>query len=141
MPDFFCGSFGNDNVQVCPRAHASLALSIAWNLIGRLHFDCNRYWLTATGSVKTGTMNRETRTDWFVYMLRCSDQSLYTGITTDLERRLSRHNDGVGSRYTRARLPVELVYTETAKDRGGALRRESQIKRLPTIAKRALIGE
>ena len=86
-------------------------------------------------------MNRETQSGWFVYMVQCSDQSLYTGITTDLEQRLSRHNQGVGARYTRSRLPVELVYTETASDRSGALRRESQIKRLPAVAKRALIGE
>ncbi len=86
-------------------------------------------------------MSRETQSDWFVYMVRCSDQSLYTGITTDLERRLSSHNQGVGARYTRSRLPVKLVYTETATDRGCALRRESQIKRLPTVAKRALIAE
>jgi predicted GIY-YIG superfamily endonuclease len=86
-------------------------------------------------------MSREIQSDWFVYMVRCADRSLYTGITTDVERRLSSHNEGTGSRYTRSRLPVELVYTETAADRGGALRRESQIKRLPAVAKRALIGE
>jgi len=72
--------------------------------------------------------------------VQCSDESLYTGITTDIERRLSRHNQGVGSRYTRSRRPVELVYTETATDRSEALRRELQIKRLPVVAKRALIS-
>ena len=76
---------------------------------------------------------------WYVYMVRCSDGSLYTGITKDVEFRVSLHNAGRGAKYTRARRPVELVYRETVGDRGAAVRREYAIKRLRPIAKRKLI--
>ncbi|MBT8135690.1 MAG: GIY-YIG nuclease family protein [Gammaproteobacteria bacterium] len=72
-------------------------------------------------------------------MVRCADDSLYTGITTDLERRIAAHNDGSGSRYTRTRLPVGLVYSEQAASRGAALKREAAIKRMTSAAKRALV--
>ncbi|HEX2250977.1 MAG TPA: GIY-YIG nuclease family protein, partial [Gemmatimonadales bacterium] len=61
---------------------------------------------------------------WTVYMARCGDGSLYTGITTDPERRLAQHNRGNGAAYTRSRLPVLLVYCEEAADRARALQRE-----------------
>ena len=67
---------------------------------------------------------------WRVYVLRCADATLYTGVTNDLAARVARHQAGKGARYTRARLPVELVYSERARDRGAALRREAQLKRL-----------
>lgn len=76
---------------------------------------------------------------WWIYMVRCADRSLYTGIARDPEARLARHNAGSGAAYTRSRLPVELVYREPAPDRGSALRREAAIKRLPTADKRRLI--
>ncbi len=85
-------------------------------------------------------MSRESQSSWFVYIVQCSDASLYTGITVDLEQRLLRHNQGEGARYTRARLPVRLVYSETAADRAAASRREWQIKRLSAAEKRALIS-
>lgn len=75
---------------------------------------------------------------WMVYMLRCRDGSLYTGITNDLPRRLAAHHAGRGARYTRARLPVRLVYREARANRSAALRREAAIKRLPRAAKLAL---
>ncbi len=79
--------------------------------------------------------------NWFVYILRCSDNSLYTGITTDLERRLKQHNEGsTGARYTRARRPVALAYVETASDRSEAQRREAAIKRLKPAQKEAVIA-
>ncbi|MDH5301530.1 MAG: GIY-YIG nuclease family protein [Gammaproteobacteria bacterium] len=78
--------------------------------------------------------------DWFVYMVRCADQSLYTGITTDLQRRLQEHNDSaLGARYTRSRRPVALVYHEACADRSAASIREAQIKRLSRPAKERLI--
>lgn len=77
---------------------------------------------------------------WFVYMLRCRDGSLYTGCTDDLERRLAVHQSGKGAKYTRSRLPVELVYQEPAEDRSGALRREAAIKRLPRREKLRLLN-
>jgi putative endonuclease len=78
---------------------------------------------------------------WHVYILRCADGSLYTGITTDLDRRLAEHNAGAaaGARYTRARLPVTLVYQEAALDRAAAARREWQIKQLARADKLALL--
>jgi putative endonuclease len=80
------------------------------------------------------------RPDWNVYIVRCADQTLYTGIARDLRQRLAQHNAGTGAAYTRARRPVILVHQEPALDRGEALRREAAIKRLPVAAKRALIG-
>lgn len=78
---------------------------------------------------------------WFVYILRCADQSLYTGITNDLQRRLEQHNASPrGARYTRSRRPVQLVYREQWPDRASALRREHALKRLDRAAKAALIA-
>ena len=78
---------------------------------------------------------------WFVYILRCSDNSLYTGVTTDLERRLKQHNENAtGARYTRARRPVALAYAETAIDRSEAQRREAAIKRMSPAQKEAVIA-
>lgn len=78
---------------------------------------------------------------WYVYILRCADDTLYTGITTDVGRRLAEHNgDGpLGARYTRTRRPVELAYSEQTDDRASAARREAAIKRLPRQHKLALI--
>jgi uncharacterized protein (TIGR02453 family) len=67
---------------------------------------------------------------WFVYIARCRDGTLYTGVTTDIGRRLAAHNAGRGAAYTRSRRPVTLAYTEPASDRGAALRREYAIKQL-----------
>lgn len=76
---------------------------------------------------------------WIVYILRCGDGSLYTGITSDLARRLAAHESGRGAAYTRGRRPLRLVYTERRRGRSAALRREAAIKRLPRVAKLALI--
>ena len=76
---------------------------------------------------------------WFVYILECADGSLYTGITKDLEARLRTHNAGKASRYTRARLPVRLVYAESQADRSAASIREAALKALPREEKLRLI--
>jgi putative endonuclease len=76
---------------------------------------------------------------YFCYLLRCSDGSLYTGITTDPARRLKQHNCGQASKYTAARRPVRLVWKEKLRSRSSALRREAQIKRWPRRRKQALI--
>jgi putative endonuclease len=76
---------------------------------------------------------------WFVYMVRCADGSLYTGATNDLERRVARHNEGTGARYTRSRRPVALVWSHRAKDRGSALSREARLKRLSREEKLAVV--
>lgn len=76
---------------------------------------------------------------WYVYMLCCSDNSYYTGITKDLSRRLQQHNSGQGgAKYTRSRRPVTLVYQEQQQDHSSALKREMEIKRFRPQAKRAL---
>jgi putative endonuclease len=67
---------------------------------------------------------------WLVYLLRCRDGSFYTGIASDLSKRLQTHQDGKASRYTRSRLPVKLVYLESAKNRSAAAKREVVIKRM-----------
>jgi len=77
---------------------------------------------------------------WFVYMVRCADGTLYTGIARDIDRRLDEHNSGKGAKYTRGRTPVSLVYREPCGDRSGAVRREGAIKRLTRSAKLRLIG-
>ncbi|HEX4975914.1 MAG TPA: GIY-YIG nuclease family protein [Pseudomonadales bacterium] len=80
-------------------------------------------------------------TDWFVYILRCVDGSLYTGVTNDVDRRLKQHNAGLqGARYTRQRRPVSLVYCERVDGRAQAQRREFEIKALAKTDKEALIN-
>ncbi|MDD2586632.1 MAG: GIY-YIG nuclease family protein [Syntrophomonadaceae bacterium] len=76
----------------------------------------------------------------YVYILRCRDGSLYTGYTTDINRRVKEHNQGTGSKYTRSRLPVECVYTEELVTRSEALKREAAIKKLTHQQKEILIA-
>jgi putative endonuclease len=79
---------------------------------------------------------------WTVYVLRCKDTSLYTGVTTDIERRIDEHNNNnkLAASYTKSRRPVKLVYSETCDDRSQALKREMGIKRLSKKQKEALIS-
>lgn len=76
---------------------------------------------------------------WYVYLLRCSDDSLYCGLTTDLQRRLQEHNDGIGCRYTRSRIPVRLVWFSEMLRKSEAYREEYRIKRLRKGAKEKLV--
>ncbi len=78
--------------------------------------------------------------EYTVYILRCADGTLYTGIARDAQKRLEQHNAGKGAKYTRSRRPAELAYTEPAPDRSAALRRELEIKKLPREAKLDLIA-
>jgi len=80
---------------------------------------------------------------WYVYMVRCADDTLYTGIARDVTRRLEQHNGrgGAGARYTRGRRPVVLVYAEPAASRSQAARREQAIKRLRRADKQALAAD
>lgn len=72
-------------------------------------------------------------------MLRCADDTLYTGITTDLEARVAKHNTGTGAKYTRSRLPVACVWQETAATESDARKREAALKQLPKIKKEQLL--
>ena len=76
---------------------------------------------------------------WYLYILRCGDGSLYTGITTDVEKRLEAHRSGKGAKYTRGRGPLELVYSEACGDHSAALKREIAVKKLTSEQKQALI--
>ena len=78
---------------------------------------------------------------WFVYMLRCGDGTLYTGVTDDVPRRLAAHRSGKGAKYTRGRGPLKLVYQEQVPDKSAALRREYQIKQLTKQKKEALLAK
>ena len=77
---------------------------------------------------------------WVVYILRCADDTLYTGITNDVDRRMAEHEAGQGARYTRGRGPFQLVYNEICKDRGSASRREIEIKSLSRDEKLGLVS-
>ena len=76
---------------------------------------------------------------WKLYILRCGDGTLYTGITTDVEKRLEAHRTGKGAKYTRGRAPLELVYREDCGDHSAALKREIEIKKLTREEKETLI--
>ena len=78
--------------------------------------------------------------NWTVYIARCRDGSLYTGITTDPARRLEEHNSGSGAAYTRSKMPIVIVYTEQAADRSEAQQRERAIKRLTRAQKEELVA-
>ncbi len=94
----------------------------------------------AVGRLLTELKNGEPAVKWLVYILRCADGSLYTGITNDLPRRLEQHNAGTASRYTRSHLPVVLVYQQAQANHSFALKRELAIKALSREAKESLIA-
>ena len=78
---------------------------------------------------------------WYVYILKCADDTLYTGVTTDIERRLKEHNhEKIGAKYTRARRPVSLVYQETHLTRSEATRREAELKKFSKTEKQRLFA-
>lgn len=77
--------------------------------------------------------------DWIVYIMRCADDTLYTGITTDLEARLIKHNAGIGAKYTRSRLPVVCAWQEQTASESSARKREAEIKKLTRLEKLHLI--
>lgn len=78
-------------------------------------------------------------TDWIVYILKCSDNTFYTGVTNDLQKRVEQHNSGKGAKYTRSRIPVKVVYRENVPGKGQALKREHMIKQLRRSEKISLI--
>lgn len=77
--------------------------------------------------------------EWIVYILKCADNTMYTGITNDLEGRVKSHNNGTGAKYTRGRGPVKVVYTEKCTDRSQATKKEREIKTLNRASKLKLI--
>ena len=85
-------------------------------------------------------MRAEPEMNWQVYMILCSDDTLYTGITTDLQRRFGQHASGRGAKYFRGRQPVQAIYQESGHTRSSAGRREAEIKTLARAEKRILIS-
>lgn len=77
--------------------------------------------------------------NWYVYILRCRDDTLYCGISPDIEKRLEQHRSGKGAKYTRGRGPLELIYSEVCDSHSDALKREAAIKRMPRSEKLKLI--
>lgn len=92
-------------------------------------------------SSKTEQACSVSKKDWFVYLLRCSDNSLYCGITTNLEKRLRQHNGEIvgGAKYTKVRQPCQLVYSEISESRSTASKREYEIKQMSKTAKEKLL--
>lgn len=78
---------------------------------------------------------------YYVYLLECKDNTIYTGITTDPKRRLRQHQEGTGARYTRSRGAVKMLYTEKCKNRSAALKREIEIKKMPRLKKLRLVNK
>ena len=97
----------------------------------------NGGWRMAEGKPK----KRRAKTGWTVYILRCADGSLYTGVTRDITRRVDEHNSSgrLAARYTRARRPVVLVYRETVRTRSSACKREYRIKQMTRSGKEELL--
>jgi putative endonuclease len=87
------------------------------------------------------TPRRPSPSRWLVYLLRCSDNSLYTDITNDLPKRLKAHTAGRASKYTRSRLSVTLAYSEPQRSKSAALKREAAIKRLRRAEKEQLVAK
>jgi putative endonuclease len=92
-------------------------------------------------AMKQGEIARATVMDWQVYIILCTDSSLYTGITRDIRRRLAEHGGRRGARYFRGRRPLEVVYLESGHSRSSASRREAAIKKLSRAGKLRLIGQ
>ena len=87
------------------------------------------------------TAEKPKKNNWYVYILECADGTLYTGVTTDIQRRLKQHNEAsLGAKYTRARLPVTLAYKEKLQNRSDAQLREAAIKKLSRNEKFLLIS-
>lgn len=84
--------------------------------------------------------DQQIESGWHVYIIRCSDDSLYTGITTDVERRFRQHAMGKGARYFRGRLPMQVIYQECGFSRSSATAREARIKKLSRSEKLLLVG-
>ena len=86
-----------------------------------------------------GKLKRKKRAAWSLYILKCGDGTLYTGITTDVERRAEQHNSGTASRYTRSRLPVKVLHHEPCRGRSSALKKEYALKQFSRTEKEAYI--
>lgn len=85
-------------------------------------------------------VNKKNNTGWYLYIVCCNDKSLYTGVTNDLKKRITKHNSGKGAKYTASRRPVVLKYTELHQTKSDALKRERQIKNLTRQEKINLIN-
>lgn len=89
----------------------------------------------------TAKKKRKKAAAWLLYVLKCRDNTLYTGITTDVSRRVKQHNSGIASRYTRSRLPVKLIFSEPCRGRSQALKKEYAMKQLSRKEKEEYIRD
>lgn len=103
-------------------------------------FEADR-WIVSADHFAVTSATEDQQKAWHVYVLRCGDDSLYCGITSDLNRRLEQHQTGVGARYTRGRGPLEMVVHWDYPTRSAALKAELAFKRLSRTQKEALLGE
>lgn len=92
------------------------------------------------GLQKKASSKTSSQSIWFLYVLQCQDDTFYTGITNNLEKRMKAHNDGKGAKYTRTRRPVTLLYYEKCSDRSAALIREAAVKAMPRKKKESFVG-
>ena len=83
----------------------------------------------------------KTKTNWHLYLVRCADDTIYTGISIDVEARIEKHNSGRGAKYTQVRLPVRLIYSESQPDRISAMKREIEVKKWGRKRKENLASE
>lgn len=124
-------------IRILLRSVALEARWFPWRLARHQREWRMRKTMTMPGPKKK-TVARQTG-PWFLYILRCSNGSLYTGVTTDVKRRIEQHNAGTASRYTRSRLPVRVEYQEPHGSRSLALKREWEIKTMARLEKESLI--
>ena len=105
-----------------------------------MHPKIKRMLNTMAAKAKDKRRSKKKKEPWFIYILKCADESFYTGVTNDLERRLKVHNAGRASKYTRARRPVAMIYQEPCRGRTEALIRECEIKSWSRLQKEKLVG-
>ena len=83
----------------------------------------------------------ESKNNWYLYLVRCADDTIYTGISSDVQARIDKHNSGRGAKYTQARLPVRLIYSESQPNRISAMKREVEVKKWGKRRKENLASE
>ena len=93
------------------------------------------------GNMGAAKKRKKKASAWVLYVLKCRDNTLYTGITSDVSRRVHQHNNGTASRYTRSRLPVKLIFSEPCRNRSQALKKEYAMKQLSRKEKNAYISD
>lgn len=137
MSEWFNGQLSKSLGDFVPRGFESPSLRI-WQ---KLSFSSVFVKIWSGMPSDRSTLMKKSKKSWQAYILKCGDGSLYTGSTNDLESRIKTHSSGNGAKYTRSRLPVELVYKEKMFSRSAAAKREAEIKKLSRKEKLVLIAK